>query len=577
VPGRASPSPALFLALAIAIAAATSFTGLASHSLWTPDEPRDAAIGLDMLRTGDFTVPRLNGEPFLEKPPLYWWVQAGAYRVFGASDATARLPSAAFGFATLLVAYALGARLAGPRGGLFALGVLATTVEFSEVMHRAIVDPAVVFFVALGHLGFVLAHVPRSPAERRLGLLLVALAIPLSFLAKGLIGPVLAVGPPVLYLAVSRQWRAIARLAPAAALAVPLAVLLVGPWLLALHRAGGWPFVRECLIVNTVGRFLSHDESHFGHHQPPWYYLEMLPGHLAPWIVALPAMVRAGAWGADREGEPRRALFASFLLGVLLLSIPSGKRGTYLVPLFPAFAATAGAWCAGLGRASAAAATWGRRRLDRATLIALLAALAAAPALVLGAAAFVRLAPARAAWRATLRAQMTPGLLAALALAALAFTPALALAARRHARRGSAPAAALVVALLLVVFGAFQTVGKALVDPVKDLHPVTAAIARAAPGTGPVLAYGPNETIRGIINFDLDRRVEPLWSPEELERALAAAPGLIVVAEKVEWSRLPEALRQAFEPVWDDSASAATAHVILASRGSVREGFSRSP
>ncbi len=56
--------------LAILLAAAVSFAGLGSHSLWTPDEPRDAAIGLAMLRSGDYVTPRLNGAPFLEKPPL---------------------------------------------------------------------------------------------------------------------------------------------------------------------------------------------------------------------------------------------------------------------------------------------------------------------------------------------------------------------------------------------------------------------------------------------------------------------------------------------------------------------------
>src|SRR3954470_5744879 len=114
-----------FLAAAVVLAALVSFAGVGSHSLWTPDEPRDASIGLTMLRSGDYIVPRLGDEAFLEKPPPYWWTQAASYRLFGATDAAARVPSALFGTLSLLVTYALGARLGGPRAGLLALGALA--------------------------------------------------------------------------------------------------------------------------------------------------------------------------------------------------------------------------------------------------------------------------------------------------------------------------------------------------------------------------------------------------------------------------------------------------------------------
>jgi 4-amino-4-deoxy-L-arabinose transferase-like glycosyltransferase len=79
----------------ILAAAAVSFAGIASHSLWTPDEPRDAAIGKAMWASGDLAMPRLNGSPFLEKPPLAWWAQVAAFRTLGVSDAAARVPMSA--------------------------------------------------------------------------------------------------------------------------------------------------------------------------------------------------------------------------------------------------------------------------------------------------------------------------------------------------------------------------------------------------------------------------------------------------------------------------------------------------
>src|SRR5215470_8299257 len=64
------------LLLSILVCCAGTF----SHSLWSPDEPTGAAVGRAMADSGDLIVPRLNGEPFLEKPPLYWWVQVAAFR-----------------------------------------------------------------------------------------------------------------------------------------------------------------------------------------------------------------------------------------------------------------------------------------------------------------------------------------------------------------------------------------------------------------------------------------------------------------------------------------------------------------
>src|SRR5436305_608853 len=239
------------LLLGLALAVILCFAGL-GRSLWSPDEPTGASVGRAMLATGDLVVPRLNGQPFLEKPPLYWWAQVLSFRLLGTSAAAARLPSALFGVATLLVTWALGRRF-GPRAGLLAPLVLATTALFVEETGRVVVDPALACFVALVHLGFVQLAEPRSPAERRRALLLLALALPLAFLSKGVVALGLGAGPPVLYLLLTRRGRAWRDLLPAAALGLPFFALLVVPWALALYHHGGWPALQECLLNNTAG------------------------------------------------------------------------------------------------------------------------------------------------------------------------------------------------------------------------------------------------------------------------------------------------------------------------------------
>src|SRR5258707_3630721 len=195
---HAGPATAFLLAVLV------SFAGIGSRSLWSPDEPTGGAVGRGMLDSGDLIVPRLNGEPFLEKPPLYWWVQVAAFRALGILDAVARVPSALFSALTLLVAYAIGRRLGGRRQGMMALVVLGTTVVFVQNLGRVVVDPALTFFVALAHLGFAVLAEPRTPSEARWARSLIAVAIPLGFLSKGVVAIGFGAGPPGLYLLANR-------------------------------------------------------------------------------------------------------------------------------------------------------------------------------------------------------------------------------------------------------------------------------------------------------------------------------------------------------------------------------------
>jgi 4-amino-4-deoxy-L-arabinose transferase-like glycosyltransferase len=573
-------------------AAAVSFAGIGSHSLWTPDEPRDADVGKSMLVSGDLVMPRYGGRPFLEKPPLTWWTQAAAYRAFGVSDTVARVPSALCAALTLLVTYAFASRLGGRRAGWMAAGALACTAEFSEDMHRAIVDPPMVLMVALVHFAFVAlilrrGAVARSVAEQWAAPLVIALAVPLAFLAKGMVGLALALEPPVVYLLATsrrsgdrdsdgdgagsgtrRSWRATARLlGRLALLGVPLFAALTVPWAVALVREGGWGALQECLVNNTVGRLLPTEAGRiYAHRLPIWYYLPNGAAALLPWSLALPAMLRSTTSDPKRDKEGRepcaaagRLLILWFFFGFALLSLAASKRTVYLVPLLPALAVPLGFWLDGLGRA-------GRSRWDRTTALLLLALAAVLPAVLWVGAWEATLGAFHSFPVAPLRACLTPSRLAIAGVVAGAGSVLLLARFARHLRAGTTPTGPWLVVPFLVLILVYQTAVKAAIDPLKSPHDLTAAIARYDPGPGPVAAYRPYETMLGIIDFDLGRRVEAIDSPDTLAKFFASRPDGRLVLALADLRRLPEPTRRNLRLLYDETTTKASPFVIATGR-----------
>ncbi|HEY4572566.1 MAG TPA: glycosyltransferase family 39 protein [Thermoanaerobaculia bacterium] len=549
-------------ALALGLAVALCFAGIGCHALWSPDEPTGAAVGRAMLESGDLIVPRLNGEPFLEKPPLYWWVQVAAFRLFGVSDTTARIPSALFGVLGLLTAWALGRLWGTERQGLLAVCVLGTTLLFLCNVGRVIVDPALLFFVALAHLGFALVAAPRSSRDARGARWLIAVALALAFLVKGVVAVGLGAGPPVIYLLLTRRrmaWQDLRLLVLPCLLSLGL---LVVPWAVALQHAGGWAALRECLLSNTAGRFASTAQTRrYGHSQPFYYYLEVGPPLLLPWILALPAMLRAGAFrGGARGGEARRLFLAAAGLGVLLLSAAATKREIYLLPLLPAWSAAVAWWLARIAE-QGPGDTWDRRTLKS------LAGFAVLLPLLLGTAALAMAwSPRVLRGLATLRGAVTPGRLAVYGLSALALAVLTAVFLSRGPRVGRLAAALVLVTLSL------ETGLLALVDPAKRMTEMTSAVAMNFPGTGPIPVYlpvGSNESVYGILEFELGRRTLALKTPDELAAWTRVHPGAPVLFRMRQARRLPADVLRGLRFVYDETGRKASPFgIAVAASGS---------
>jgi 4-amino-4-deoxy-L-arabinose transferase-like glycosyltransferase len=332
------------------------FAGLGRADLFNPDEPREAEMAREMLVSGDHVVPRLNGEPFLEKPPLFYWLVVTAYRaVGGPSEAAARAVPAIAGFLCLLITWNMARRLFGDETALLAALILLTGFESFWIARRVLIDMplTLAILLAIDALHRVVTAERRAPWTT---VAWSAVALAAALLFKGVVGaaiPGLALLGWLLWrLDLRPLWR---RGILAAGL---LAIVPVALWVRALHASLGPGAVREFVLVNNVQRFTGGAAK--GHDNPFWYYLPAIVTDFFPWSLLLPfalaAAIRVASriapWATaaneaeERERAALRDLLVWFLLPVAVLSLASTKRGLYLLPIYPAAAILCGWWLA---------------------------------------------------------------------------------------------------------------------------------------------------------------------------------------------------------------------------------------
>jgi 4-amino-4-deoxy-L-arabinose transferase-like glycosyltransferase len=526
--------------VAIAVAALLSFAGTFQHGLWTPDEPREAEIGREMLLSHWSAVPTLGGTPFLEKPPLYVWIMAAAFRAFGVSPGVARLPGTLFSIGAAWFAYLMARRAGGRLAGVAAAVVLVTCNEFAEWSHRSVNDTALTFFVAAGHWAFLVARDEHRLGRRTWALAAAGLCAGLAFLTKGVIGPVLLGGPPILAAAFAREWSFVRSALPRAALWCGVFVTAIGlPWVLALAASAGWDAVDEVLVRNTIGRVVgaAGDNAFYAHDAPPWYYLTGFSQGLLPWILAVPALLAGGTLARTWRGGRARHLALLALCGVLLLSVPSGKRALYALPLYPATAAVLGTWLSRVGTPRG-----GRfDRVTAATLVGLVALVAAAAAWLTGGGALPAGSASEklAAFR-SFHADVLAAVAAACALAAVAC----AWFAYRALRRSPAAAARGAATAMAAAFLVGHAAGRPLLDgPLNNMEDGARALAAAVPQDEEMLALHPEETTRGIVPFTTGRTIRAFDRARDVPGELGRPPFSFVLVETVSEKHVGPAMR----------------------------------
>lgn len=337
------------------------FTHLGALGFVGPDEPRYAWIARAMTETGDWVTPHLYGKPWFEKPPLLYWGAAAGFKLFGVSEAAARLPSAICALLATLALGWLAWRIYGAETARWLLLLLPTTVGMIGFSHAAATDMPFsgMVTIALVCAAVVLRLLPRmgvptaatnsaaAPAHPQpspklsvprtpwIALLLFGFFLGLAVLAKGPAGIVLCGGAVLCWALITKRWRDAFRLLhPAAIFAFCVTAL---PWYVLCARRNP-DFFRVFIIEHNFKRYLTPE---FQHIQPFWFYIPVVLAALLPWAFLFLWAAVSGAlklWRSRQLDHPSWLLVCWSGFTVLFFTISKSKLPGYILPAIPPLA-----------------------------------------------------------------------------------------------------------------------------------------------------------------------------------------------------------------------------------------------
>jgi 4-amino-4-deoxy-L-arabinose transferase-like glycosyltransferase len=307
------------------------FCNLGYRHLVKPDEGRYAEIPREMVASGDWLTPRLNGYKYFEKPALQYWITAAAFTALGENEWAARLWPGLAGFLGVLLAFWAGNRLFAPPAGLYGAAVTASCALYVVIGHMLTLDMALTFFMSASVFAFAAAQQESGNGGRRRWMLAAWAAAALAVLTKGLVGLVLPAGAVAAYILVQRDWKLLPRLHIIQGGLLFLAI--AAPWFILVSQANP-EFFRFFFIHEHFERFLTREHDRY---QPAWFFIPVLLAGVLPWVVGLfPALSRARTRSAATDFHTRRFLLLWCAVVFLFFSASNSKLIPYILPIFPA-------------------------------------------------------------------------------------------------------------------------------------------------------------------------------------------------------------------------------------------------
>lgn len=313
------------------------FGTIGHRALFQTDEGRYAEIPREMVQSGNWLTPRLDGFKYFEKPPLQYWATAVSFTLFGEHTWSARLYTTVTGFLTLLLIAFTGWQLWGGRASWLAFCVALGSLYLMLMGHFNTLDMGVTFWMTLNLAAFLLAQSePERIARRRAYMYVSWTASALAVMSKGLIGVVLPGAVLLLYVLIQRDARLLKRLHYYGGVA--LFVVFGVPWFVWVTIRNP-EFFHYFFIYQHFERYLDNTAHRPG---PIWYFLPILLLGILPWVRETWIVLREGIRKPHVEPDGRiDAVWLLWLYAVfifLFFSFSSSKLPSYILPIMPALA-----------------------------------------------------------------------------------------------------------------------------------------------------------------------------------------------------------------------------------------------
>lgn len=337
------------------------FFGIGSYPLIDVDETRYAVMSRDLLYSFNVNNLMLNNVPFLEKPPLYFWLVSASIKLFGKFTPFAvRFPIAILSSILVFFTYFFGKKVISRKFGMLSALILLSSVFFLVLSHVAIIDMVLtVFMTSAIYCGF-LTHFCEEKSKKYLWWYFY-LFIGLGFLAKGILALVIPLSIIFVYNFLTKTAKEIFK--PVNLLPGLIMFLIVAlPWHIIMYKEYGFKFIHDYFLIHHFGRFMGSE--YIGRERPFWYFIPVFLGGFLPWTFIFFAFLTDGfkklsAKFKATEGklkeklsalikvetnEQKLMLFSTiyFIIVFLLFSTASTKLPTYILPVFPAAALMTG-------------------------------------------------------------------------------------------------------------------------------------------------------------------------------------------------------------------------------------------
>jgi 4-amino-4-deoxy-L-arabinose transferase-like glycosyltransferase len=300
------------------------FLGLGDIALWDPDEPRQAIMAQEMIARSDYIHPYLNGQPYLEKPPLYSWLIVLAAKFTGSVNELASRSPAAFSAALLLlITFLLCKSLKDQESGFLAAIILATNYQFLSNARESVMDMTFALFIGLSvYLGY------RALLKQSILLVILSsLFSALAILTKGPVGLIIPLATIIICIFIEKRPK-------------KQIVWFVAWSTLSVALASAWFFLagenywKEFILRQNLVRYTKG----FDHIEPFYYYFPKLLINFFPWSLALPFAVH--------HAVKKRLILplAWFMFTFIFYMFSQSKRAIYLLSCYPACAILCGVY-----------------------------------------------------------------------------------------------------------------------------------------------------------------------------------------------------------------------------------------